>query len=216
MHYIKLSVIILILFQTALAQKFNSKQCLQSKFKTKINAGQKFFGLVKNELTLNKSVCNIQIRFNGILETLWDIDLCREPIHMKITSKGTQSVLKKTNNCIDSASDDFCYYYKELTETLSDYGLIYADGVKEKLDDAHGMTYCASLLLKKYLNKGVIFSAFEAPDNIYEMTSSNCDLPKKDAAIIQEVQKPLSSMEKPSTLNLEQKVEENTSNVKKF
>lgn len=168
MWFCKFSLILLIFSSSAFAQKFNSKQCLDSSFDTSIKHDGKFFGLIKNDLKLKKAGCLIDIYFKNILETSWKIDVCRTPIHLKVKSKGTESFYKRSTNCSGSMRDDFCDYWEDLKETLQDYGLIFAKGEREDLSTPHGQTFCTYLLLERYLADGRLFSKFETPKSIFE------------------------------------------------
>lgn len=156
-----------VLNSNAFAQKFNSKQCLDAKFNTSIKNEGKFFGLIKNDLTIKKSQCIINVTYKNILETNWLIDICREPIHIKVTSKGSQSVYKRIETCDQNKNQDYCTFWRELNETLQDYGLIFAAGERENLQSSHGQTYCTYLLIKRYLEDGYLFSKYDLPKNIF-------------------------------------------------
>ena len=183
MQFLKLSLFVL--FSLSLfaqdGQRFSSKECLNASYDTTIKSEGKFFGLMKNDLYIKKSKCIIQIKYKGILESVWDIDLCREPIHMKVTSKGSQNVFKRENECTENSTSDFCYYLKELKTNISDYGLIFAKGLREKLSDPHGQIYCISLLVNKYFDQEVVFSLFDKPVDLYSDKDSGCALPEKKA-----------------------------------
>jgi hypothetical protein len=140
---------------------------LDSKFKTSIKNDGKFFGLVKNDLSIDKTQCIINVTYKNILETNWLIDICREPIHIKVTSKGNQSVYKRVEDCDKNKNQDYCTYQRELNETLQDYGLIFAKGERENLQTPHGQTHCTYLLIKKYLEDGYLFSKYDIPQNIF-------------------------------------------------
>ena len=191
MQWFKSSIIIFMIFNftSVNAAKFSSSDCLNSNFSANIKHEGKFFGLLKNHLTINKNICKIDVIFRGILETVWKIDICREPIHVKVTSKGSQNVYKRVKACSDDNKSDFCYFRNELMDNIQDHGLIFADGERELLKDSHGQAYCASLLLKKYLDDGYVFSSHEIPMNIYS-TQESCDLPKKDSNLVEEVKDP--------------------------
>lgn len=163
----------LVLVKNAFAEKFSSKECLDAEYSTLIKHEGKFFGLIKNELNIKKNKCIIEVKFKNILEKKWLIDVCREPIHIKLTAKGGQSVYKRTSNCTSSSEIEFCQYKKELKDVLQDYGLIFAEGEREILTSAHGQTYCSYMLVKKYLDDGILFSKFDVPNNIFE----NSELP---------------------------------------
>lgn len=179
MQFLKLSLIFIISVNIALANaKFSSKECLESSFETIIKSKGKFFGLIKNDLKVKKNKCLIEIRHKGILESIWNIDICREPIHMKVTSKGSQNVFKKANECNSESTDDFCYYLNELKVNIDDYGLIFAKGLKENLKDPHGQIYCTSLLINKYFDENIVFSLFEKTVDLYSEKTETCELPK--------------------------------------
>lgn len=177
LKYNKLFILVLI-SSNVYAIKFSSQECLNAKYKTEIQHKGKFFGLLENKLKIIKDKCLIEVKFKGILETTWKIDVCREPIHMKVTSKGSQDVYKREKKCEDKTKSDFCYYRKELLENLQDHGLIFADGQREDIKQPHGQTYCSFLLLQRYLDDGIIFSSFESPKNIYKEQKA-CAVPIK-------------------------------------
>jgi hypothetical protein len=167
MLWFKCSLVFLIVLNSANAQKFESKECLDDSFSTKVVNDGKFFGLIKNELVISKNICNIDIFYKNILDTKWSIDICREPIHIKLTSKGTQSVQKRLIQCDASSPTEFCEHWKELKEVLQDYGLIFALGERESLGTAHGKIYCSYLLVSRYLYDGYVFSKYDMPISIY-------------------------------------------------
>ncbi len=185
MLWLKFSLIFsLLLIESVYAQKYTSKQCLDAKFRTSVNNEGKFFGLIKNDLSISKNQCQIQINLKNILETKWVIDVCREPIHIKVTSKGSQSVYKRSRKCEKSDKSDFCAYYWELHDALQDNGLIFAKGERESLSTSHGQTYCSFLLIKRYLEDGHLFSKYDEPIDIFtpfdeKKQAAACDIPAK-------------------------------------
>ncbi len=194
MQWFKFSLFIFLssLMANTSAAKFSSSECLNSRFTSNIKHDGKFFGLLKNNLTINKDKCKIDVVFKGILETVWKVDICREPIHMKVTSKGSQNVYKRTKACSDDIKTDFCYFRNELMENIQDHGLIFAEGERELLKSSHGQTYCTFLLLQRYLDDGYVFSAYENPKNIYEPQQS-CELPVAtvDKPLIEPIEQPV-------------------------
>lgn len=168
MSCFKYSFLLFILLNSAYAQKFSSKECLVANFDTNIKHEGKFFGLVKNNLSIKKEGCLFQIVFDNILETTWKIDICREPIHLKVISKGNETFYKRKDHCSDNSSNEFCEYWGDLKENLQDYGLIYAQGERESLQTSHGQTYCTYLLLQRYLDDGLLFSKYDEPKSIFE------------------------------------------------
>lgn len=177
MQWFKYSIILFLCFTQAYADKFNSVDCLKSSFTTDIKNNGKLFGLIKNDLRIQKSECIINIDYKNILNTKWKIDVCRKPIHIKLYSKGSESVFKRTTECTSSSQSDYCEYWFELKSILSDYGLIYANGEREVLSSSHGQTYCTYLILSEYLGKGTLFSTYDPPKEFVGIsTDKNCDL----------------------------------------
>ena len=181
MQWSKFSLLLVLLFNFSVfaEERFTSVQCLNSDFETSVQNEGKFFGLVKNDLFIVKNKCLIKVTFKGILETVWTVDICREPIHMRVKSKGSQNVYKRKAKCDKDDKSDYCYFRNELVLNLQDQGLIFAKGLKEKLSDAHGQVYCSYLLLKKYLDDGKMFSQFDKEVNLYKSEAS-CDIPKTE------------------------------------
>lgn len=176
MQWLKSSLVfIAVLAQVSFAQtKFTSDECFNSTFSTDVKAQAQFFGLLQNELKLQKDKCLFTIKHKQVLETEWLIDVCREPIHMKVTSKGSQSVLKRLGSCERNSQNEFCDSWKELKTLIEDRGLIFAEGQREVLNSDHGKVYCSYLVLKKYLDEGNLFSSFDQNINIYgEKKESN-------------------------------------------
>ena len=175
MLFLKCSFLLLLLTTNAYAQKFTSKECLEAKFTTNIKHEGKFFGLIKNSLIIKKESCLFEIAFKNILETKWKIDICREPIHIKVKKMGSESFYKREGTCLHGLKNDFCEHWNALKENLQDYGLIFAKGERERMTTSHGQTHCTYLLLQRYLDDGVLFSKFEEPKSIFskeEVTKS--------------------------------------------
>lgn len=180
MSWFKFSLVVL-LMSSVHAQSFSSRECLHSKFSNHIKNEGQLFGLIKNDLKISKDVCQVEVNFKKILDTTWKIDLCREPIHMKVTSKGNQQVYKRNDGCDNASESEYCQYKNELLGIIQDYGLIYAQGERELLSTDHGQTFCVFLLLKEYLNNGVLFSKYEEPADIFKREGvkgdESCPLP---------------------------------------
>lgn len=187
MQWLKSSslLVLLLISSNSYANKFTSVECLNGKYETEIKHKGKFFGLVENRLKIKKDKCLIEVKFKGILETTWKIDVCREPIHMKVTSKGSQDVYKREKKCEKGTKSDFCYYRKDLLESIQDHGLIFADGQREDISQSHGQSYCSYLLLQRYLDDGIVFSIFETPKNIYKEQTA-CAVPVVEKKIEEE------------------------------
>lgn len=168
--------------------KFSSEQCLKSSFDTTIEHKTYLFGLLKAKLNIKKSECILSITFKELLEKKWEVDLCREPIHIKHQNNGSLSVYKKVESC-DASSGEFCQSYLELQGILQDHGLIFAKGDREKINDPHGKVYCTYLLLNKYLGYDSIFSLYGKALDIYSNKKESCELPPKEAVVEEEPKK---------------------------
>lgn len=150
--------------------KFSSLECFNANFKMDVKAQEQLFGLLQNTLKIDKEKCILKITQKRILETQWLVDVCREPIHIKVTSKGSQSVYKRLTGCEKDSQRDFCDSWRELKTLIEDRGLIFAEGQREVLSSDHGKVYCSYLVLKKYLDEGILFSVFDTNINIYNET----------------------------------------------
>lgn len=174
MQFIKFSFFILILSGSVFAQtRFSSKSCLDSSYKMKMIQKGPLFGLLKQEFVIEKKNCIVHITHKKYFPREWVIDVCREPVHIKVTSATGVDVAKKESNCLkkDNSRDtsDFCSQYFTLMDVIQDDGLIFAEGDRDNLYSDHGRTYCSYLLLKKYLNESVVFSRYtEVPDIFIE------------------------------------------------
>jgi hypothetical protein len=189
MQWLKFNLIVTFILFSAIAEaaKFTSKECLDAKYNAVIEHKGKFFGLLENKLSFYKEQCNLEIRFKGVLETIWKIDVCREPIHMKVTSKGSQEVYKREKKCEKTTKSDYCYFRNELMANIEDHGLIYAEGDRESLNQPHGQIYCSYLLIQRYVDDGYLFSIHENPKNIYQEQTA-CEIPslKDEKNIVEE------------------------------
>jgi len=181
MAFIKFSFLSFLLIGSVCAQtRFSSKSCLDSTYKMKMTQKGPLFGLLKQEFLIDKNNCIVHISHKKYLPKEWIIDVCREPVHIKVTSATGVDVAKKETECTkkDNSRDtsDFCSQYFTMMDIIQDDGLIFAEGDRDNLDSAHGKTYCSYLLLKKYLNDWVVFSRYtEVQDIFIEKQKENSD-----------------------------------------
>ena len=175
MACIKFSFLLGVLFiSNAFAQeRFSPKSCLDSIYKMKMVQKGPLFGLLKHEFIIDKKACLVHVIHKKYLPKEWIIDICREPVHIKVTSATGVDVAKKEAECMkmDKSRDtsDFCSQYHDLMDVIQDDGLIFAEGDRDNLVSDHGKTFCSYLLLKKYLNESVVFSRYtEVPDIFLE------------------------------------------------
>ena len=188
MGFIKFSFVSLFLSASLMAQtigiqghspeRFTSKACVDAVYKMTMSQKGPLFGLLKQEFTIDKTGCIINISHHKYLTKEWIIDVCREPIHIKIKSTTGTDVAKKTDACVSeekpSETTDFCSHYGEIVNVIQDEGLIFAQGDRDDLGSDHGKTYCAYLLIKRYMDGGVVFSRYtDAPDIFTEIEKAS-------------------------------------------
>lgn len=215
MLFIRFSLVLVLVSFSVNAQNkvFSSKECVDANFKFEITHPGKFFGLVKNSLSVKKSECEIEISYKKILKKSWKIDICREPVHIKIKDKGSVNVVKRGKGCEGgNFKEDYCQELESILEVIQDDGLIFAKGKRENITDQHGQAYCTFLLAKKYLSKGKVFSSFSDKVDIFKgetvaKPSENCDLPAQKQSVQQSLitreKKPIEAVESEKELNKE-------------
>lgn len=172
MVFTKFSLIVLLTLSSAYAQtRFSSKSCLDSTYKMKMVQKGPLFGLLKQEFVIDKKGCIVNVSHKKYLPKEWFVDVCREPVHIKVTSATGVDVAKKEADClnVDKTKDtsDFCSQYFDMMDVIQDDGLIFAEGDRDNLSSDHGKTYCSYLLLKKYLNDSVVFSRYTDNQDIF-------------------------------------------------
>jgi hypothetical protein len=173
MAFIKFSFVFILALSSAYAQtRFLPKSCLDSTYKMKMVQKGPLFGLLKQEFVIDKKNCLIHITHQKYMPKEWFIDVCREPVHIKVTSATGVDVAKKETECMnkDKSRDtsDFCSQYYDMIDVIQDDGLIFAEGDRDNLSSDHGKVYCTYLLLKKYATESVIFSRYTDVPDIFE------------------------------------------------
>lgn len=197
MAFTKYSLVLLVTLSTAFAQpvqpiqsRFSSKACLESSYVMKMVQKGPLFGLLKQEFIIDKKNCIVHITHKKYLPKEWFVDVCREPVHIKVTSATGVDVAKKEDQCMhfDKTKDtsDFCSQYFDMMDVIQDDGLIFAEGDRDNLASDHGKTYCTYLLMKKYLNESVVFSRYTEVPDIFEgpkplAPEANPIIPKPEA-----------------------------------
>jgi len=211
MLFLRFSVLLMMLTSIVYAEPFSSKECLEAKFETDIKHEGKFFGLIKNNLNIKKDGCLLEITFKNILETTWKIDICREPIHIKVKKMENESFYKRDGSCAHGLKNDFCEHWGGLKENLQDYGLIFAEGQRETITTSHGQTYCTYLLLQRYLDDGILFSKFEEPKSIFKKEEVVKSTPLSISAPVDQGATPIVVEEPNSESNEVESLKETTS-----
>lgn len=153
----------------AAPQRFSPKSCVDASYKMSMIQKGPLFGLLKQEFVIDKSGCIIHVQHRKYFSKEWIIDVCREPVHIKVSSATGVDVAKKEGSCnnTDTSKDtsDFCSQYQDLLNIIQDEGLIFATGDRDDLASDHGKTYCTYLLIKRYLADAMVFSRYtEVPD----------------------------------------------------
>lgn len=182
MAFIKFSFLFLLVVNGAFAQtRFSPKSCLDAVYKMKMVQKGPLFGLLKQEFVIDKKNCIVHISHKKYLPKEWFVDICREPVHIKVTSATGVDVAKKEAECIhqDKSKDtsDFCSQYFDMMDVIQDDGLIFAEGDRDNLGSDHGKTYCTYLLMKKYLNESVVFSRYTEVPDIFEKAKETAPAP---------------------------------------
>jgi hypothetical protein len=183
MAFIKFSLLLVLTVTGAWAQsRFSPRSCLEASYNMRMVQKGPLFGLLTHEFNINKNNCIIQVVQRRYFPKEWVVDVCREPVHIKVTAATGVDVAKKDTNCLkmDNSRDSgsFCTHYFGLMDVIQDDGLIFAEGDRDNLSSDHGKTYCAYLLLRKYLNEGVVFSRFtEIPDIFIERRRERKNIP---------------------------------------
>jgi hypothetical protein len=153
-------------------ERFSAKACLEGNFKTKIAHRGPLFGLLPHELVLEKKNCLVKVSYRRYLPKEWVVDVCREPVHIKVASATGTDVAKKTEECVKPDktrnTSDFCGQYFDMVDVIQDDGLIFAEGDRDSLSTPHGRTYCAYLLIERYLTDNVLFSRYTDVPSIFE------------------------------------------------
>lgn len=141
------------------ARTFTAKDCLDRNFSTTIQGSHSLFGLLKRQLDIKKNDCVVSLLETKywFLKSSWEIDVCREPIHLKKEMFKNVDVYKKEFKCKRGEVQEFCQKTSELLGLFKDVGLIFAKGNRQSLQTSHGQTYCTYLLLKEYLKNDTIF-----------------------------------------------------------
>ena len=138
---------------------FDGNECFSSNYNVEVKHKAFPFGLLSKTLEMKKEKCSIEISFNRYkyLNSKWEIDICRNPVHIKETSR-TTNVIRKVNECTN-VKNKFCNEYLNIKKVIEDNGLIFAKGDKSELDSSHGKVYCTYLLINRYLDKNLVFNS---------------------------------------------------------
>lgn len=173
-------VFLFLSFSSFAQERFSSKSCLEANFEMTMSHRGILFGLLSQELSLDKKDCIIKVKHRKYFTKEWIVDICREPVHIKISNPTGIDVAKKVGDCHGKEpsreTENFCGQYNEVMNYLQDDGLIFAKGDRDSLSSDHGKTYCVYLLLQKYLDESILFSRYTNVPNIFR----NAVVPRED------------------------------------
>jgi len=136
----------------------NIESCLKSDFSSQISNSDFLWGLVKYELNISKKRCVIKLLKDKGLKSEWEIDICREPIHIKAMQYFTKKEYIKDMTCSQKSKNTFCKKTAQLLRLLEKEALIHALGEREDLNSQHGQVYCLYKLINEYLMHDEVFS----------------------------------------------------------
>ncbi len=138
---------------------FDDNSCFNGNYDVEVIHKGQPFGLLPVKLKIKKEGCALTIQHEKFkyIKKAWQVDICRAPIHIK-KGLGAVEVVKKTAPCEGKERGIFCTEFLTMKRLIQDDGLIFAAGEKENLQTDHGKTYCAYLLLNKYLDRSVVFN----------------------------------------------------------
>lgn len=138
---------------------FDDNKCFNDSFEVEVLHKGQPFGLLPVKLHIKKAGCNLTVQHEKLkyIKKAWQIDICREPVHIK-KGLGAVEVLKKTAPCEGKERGQFCTEFLTMKKLIQDDGLIFAEGEKENLGTDHGKTYCSYLLLNRYLEMSMVFN----------------------------------------------------------
>ncbi len=179
MQLFKSSIILVLLISNVYSMDmFSDMDCIQGSYDAVVEHKAAPFGLSKNILAISKSDCSISISHSKLkfMKSSWIIDVCREPVHIKIDDGGVE-VLKRVDSC-KNGSSIYCKEVAKIEKILQDDGLIFAPGEKENISSDHGKVYCSYLLTKKYLREGIVFNRGKEYSGILSPNKIKAQVPR--------------------------------------
>lgn len=199
MHLFKFSFILF--FISFSVSAINDNECLKGTYNVEVIHKGQPFGLLPVKLNISKNECIITVSHERLryLKKNWEIDVCREPVHIK-NGLGAVEVIKKTGPCPGKGNSSFCSELTNIFQVIQDDGLIFAPGEKERLSTDHGKVYCSYLLLKKYLNDSLVFNRGQSYEGV--LTNAQKATTSSDSPVINPPQGQAESESGQETLNV--------------
>lgn len=144
-----------------LAQELND-ECLKSSFEVKIEKKGALWGYFNHEINLKKDRCNLSLESKNLLEEKWNVDICREPLHLKVFQYFSEKVYFQESECMDDSVETFCKKRYEILKLIEKEVLVNAEGERVNFSSEHGKAFCAYKLLESHLLNARIFSMNES------------------------------------------------------
>lgn len=164
----------------------SSSECVRSDFEASVKKDGALFGLFDYRFEISKKRCLITLKYQNVLNSEWSVDICREPIHLKIYQYFSHKVYMKEGSCTPDDKSTFCKKAQELISLIEREGLVHAKGERETLDTDHGKVFCAYSTLLRHLNDDAIFSMSEGVLNPSVFSNQSPGLPIEDVFVDKE------------------------------
>lgn len=164
-------------------ERFSPQACLEARYRSVLTHAGPLFGLFTRELVVDKHDCVLKVSHRRWTTHAWVVDVCREPVHIKTTSMTGVTVAKKTVACgtPEAEETEFCKQYAAMMSAIQDDGLIFAEGDRDSLASPHGKTYCAYVLMERYLKDSLMLSLYTPVPDIFQAPSGR---PSKAAPVV--------------------------------
>ena len=197
MQFFKFNILFVSFITSFYASAFSDMECIKSSFNLSVTHKSSLFGLLEKNIKMKKAGCVISISHEKLkyIKSDWEVDVCRSPVHIK--KNGGVDVLKKPNRCQPGSEEKYCSELDDLMKKVQDDALIFAKGSKDDLSQEHGQAKCGFMLLKAYLEKGLVITENKEYQNILSgnnkpvmntinQESSAAEVPVKEGAVNQE------------------------------
>jgi hypothetical protein len=156
-------------------KSWSIKECLNVSFRLGLSSDGSMLSMLERKLNIEKRKCVINIKYKKILESNFEVDVCRSPVHIK-KKESTVEVLKKDKVCDENNKElslkerienyfnknnsGFCDTYKEIKKIIQNDGLIFAKGEKENITSDHGKITCVYRILNGYLRGNRVYTRY--------------------------------------------------------
>jgi len=142
-------------------------ECVRANFDISIEREGAFWGMLPYKLKVSKDRCVIKLVRDNVLKSNWELDLCREPVHLKVYQYFTKKDFLKEEACHDKTKNTFCRKKDEFIKVIEKEGLVHVKGEREDFSSDHGKLYCLYGLVKDYLNNSILFSMTQDYESLH-------------------------------------------------